>query len=102
MLLAGSTPLKSRSALVFMNTGNTRPGQSQSSSESESTTVCRCFVFPGVAPTATRTAPCEVADTPRSTLMSEDLPTLGKPSMPTTARRSAKSGLAVLLGWARS
>lgn len=102
MLLAGSTPLNSRSALVFMNTGKTRPGQSQSSSESDSTTVCRCFVLPGVAPTATRTAPCEVADTPSSTLISEDFPTFGNPIIPTTARRSAKSGLAEPLGCAKS
>jgi hypothetical protein len=66
----GSRPLQIMSALVVRNDGKTRPGQSQSMIWSLSLMVWRCFVLPGVIDTLTFFSP-------QSTLMVEDLPTLG-------------------------
>ena len=53
----GNIPLHTISAFDDINVGKTRPGQSQSVKLSERTIVWKCFVLPGVLPTATRVVP---------------------------------------------
>ena len=76
------TPAQIISAAEDTKDGKTRPGQSQSCRSSQSISVWKCFVLPGVAPTATRTAPCWYLLAPTSTLITLLLPTFGNPTMP--------------------
>src|SRR4051812_2033830 len=78
----GRMPLRRRLARDDMNVGKTRPGQSHSVSRSDSISVWKCFVFPGVADTATRLAA-------QRTLIVELLPTFGYPMNPTYARSAS-------------
>mmetsp|Transcript_68600 Transcript_68600/g.155463 ORF Transcript_68600/g.155463 Transcript_68600/m.155463 type:complete len:270 (-) Transcript_68600:216-1025(-) len=59
--------------------GNTSPGLSQRQVRSSRFSVCRVFVCPGVALTLTTLSPTML-------LMSEDLPTLGCPTIPSMTR----------------
>ena len=83
----GSMPLHTISARVATKEGNTRPGQSHSVTLSVSSSVWKCRVLPGVELTATRRPWWLLEVTPSSTLMREDLPTLGYPTMPMVSRR---------------
>ena len=53
----GNIPEQSISPVLFIKDGNTRPGQSQSIRFFETINVWKCFVFPGVEDTPTRTTP---------------------------------------------
>mmetsp|Transcript_70135 Transcript_70135/g.198802 ORF Transcript_70135/g.198802 Transcript_70135/m.198802 type:complete len:228 (-) Transcript_70135:114-797(-) len=64
--------------------GKTMPGLSQRHVLSSSTSVCRVFVWPGVDFTLTTLLPTRL-------LISEDLPTLGWPTMPSMTRPAATS-----------
>ena len=74
----GKTPAATISGLEDANVGKTSPGQSHNV-KSPNNNVWKCFVFPGVDATATFLLPTNA-------LIVEDLPTLGKPTIPTVGR----------------
>eukprot|EP00955_Chlamydomonas_euryale_P048169 353889-Chlamydomonas_euryale.AAC.2 len=78
----GMTPAATISAFDAAKRGMTSPGQSHSMSPSPICSVWKCFVLPGVGAT-------DVFLVPNSALIVLLLPTLGKPTSPTTARRAA-------------
>ena len=84
MFWMGRTPQQYISAFEFAKDGNTRPGQStrqMSLASSSRRSVWKCFVFPGIAATPTLFLP-------HKTLMREDFPTFGYPTVPTMRRSS--------------
>mmetsp|Transcript_24958 Transcript_24958/g.54726 ORF Transcript_24958/g.54726 Transcript_24958/m.54726 type:complete len:89 (+) Transcript_24958:784-1050(+) len=84
----GYTPAAIKSAVLLTKDGNTRPGQSQRSisERSGSNKVWKCLVLPGCAATPTRTTPWAFFALPMRTLMTEDFPTFGKPTIPNGIR----------------
>ncbi len=88
----GNTLQQNMSALELTKEGKTSPGQSQSIMLDEGKmSVWKCFVFPGVAPTATRCVWCECCDAPSNALMTELFPTFGYPTMPNLTRPLSSS-----------
>lgn len=71
-----NTPQVIISAFEFANDGNTKPGQSQRQMSSLRLRVWKCLVLPGLFATPT-------SFLPHKTLITDDLPTLGYPTVPT-------------------